>query len=71
MGMRDQGSGQMPGDRKRPVGAGLPSWNLQDAKARFSEVVRLARERGPRLDRFEDSLVRERTPVRDAPDFEK
>lgn len=25
----------------------LPSWELEDAKARFSEVVRLARERGP------------------------
>lgn len=92
-------------------GAGLPSWKLEDAKARFSEVVRLARERGPqrvtvrgqdavvvvsaaeyarlapaaaktslaalfadspfsRLERFEDSVVRERPPVRDAPDFE-
>lgn len=91
--------------------AGLPSWKLEDAKARFSEVVRLARERGPqrvtvhgqdavvvlsaadyarlapaaakvslaalfadspfaRLERFEDNLVRERTPVRDTPDFE-
>ncbi len=112
MGIRDQSSGRTPGGRKRPVAAGLPSWNLQDAKARFSEVVRLARERGPqrvtvhgedavvvvsaaeyarlapaavktslaalfadgpfaRLDRFEDSLVRERTRDRDAPDFEK
>ena len=25
----------------------LPTWKLEDAKARFSEVVRLARERGP------------------------
>ena len=25
----------------------LPSWKLEEAKARFSEVVRLARERGP------------------------
>lgn len=98
MGMRDQG-------------AGLPSWKLEDAKARFSEVVRLARERGPqrvtvhgraavvivseaeyvrlapaapsislaalfadspfaRMDDFEANLVRERAPVRDAPDFE-
>lgn len=27
--------------------AALPAWKLEDAKARFSEVVRLARERGP------------------------
>lgn len=27
--------------------AALPTWKLEDAKARFSEVVRLARERGP------------------------
>lgn len=27
--------------------ASLPGWKLEDAKARFSEVVRLARERGP------------------------
>lgn len=26
---------------------GLPSWKLEDAKARFSELVREARERGP------------------------
>ena len=26
---------------------GQRGWNLQDAKARFSEVVRLAREKGP------------------------
>ncbi len=25
----------------------LPTWKLENAKARFSEVVRLARERGP------------------------
>ena len=29
------------------AGAALPAWKLEDAKARFSEVVRLARERGP------------------------
>jgi len=29
------------------VAAALPGWKLEDAKARFSEVVRLARERGP------------------------
>lgn len=27
--------------------AGLPAWKLEDAKARFSEVVRLARNDGP------------------------
>ena len=27
--------------------AGLPAWKLQDAKARFSEVVRRARDQGP------------------------
>ena len=92
------------------AGAGLPSWKLQEAKARFSEVVRLARERGPqrvtvhgrdavvvlsaadyarlaptaagtslaalfsqgpfgRLEQFDESLLRERGPVRPPPDF--
>lgn len=27
--------------------AGYPAWKLEDAKARFSEVVRKAREQGP------------------------
>jgi antitoxin Phd len=27
--------------------SGLPAWKLEDAKARFSELVRLARESGP------------------------
>ena len=31
---------------RREISAGR-SWRLQDAKARFSEVVRLAREAGP------------------------
>lgn len=40
------------GERERVDRAGQgrrpdASWRLQDAKARFSEVVRLARERGP------------------------
>ena len=87
----------------------LPTWKLEEAKARFSEVVRLARERGPqritvhgreavvvlsaadyarlapaattslaalfaegpfaRLEQFDESLVRERAPVRPVPDF--
>jgi antitoxin Phd len=87
------------------------SWKLEDAKARFSEVVRLAESGVPqhvsvrgraavvilaaadyarlapaassgslaslfadspfaRLDDFDDLLVRERSPVRDAPTFE-
>lgn len=91
--------------------AGTPAWKLEDAKARFSEVVRLALQGQPqhvsvrgrpavvvlsaldyarlapaassrslaalfadspfaRLDDFEASLVRERPPVREAPDFE-
>ena len=36
-GSQDKGSSRRPGDR----------WRLQDAKARFSEVVRRAREEGP------------------------
>ena len=34
---------------KRRAGSATtaPVWKLEDAKARFSEVVRLARERGP------------------------
>ncbi|MDG4603592.1 MAG: type II toxin-antitoxin system prevent-host-death family antitoxin [Defluviicoccus sp.] len=36
------------GERRRPaVLARLKSWKLEDAKARFSEVVRLAREQAP------------------------
>jgi prevent-host-death family protein len=91
--------------------AGAASWKLEDAKARFSEVVRLAESGVPqhvsvrgraavvilaaadyarlapaatsgslaslfadspfaRLDDFDDVLVRERAPVRDAPTFE-
>ena len=90
---------------------GAASWKLEDAKARFSEVVRLAEGGVPqhvtvrgrravvvlsaadyarlapaatsptlaslfadspfaRLDDFDDALVRERSPVRDAPAFE-
>ncbi len=95
---------------RRQSGAALPVWRLEEAKARFSEVVRRARERGPqrvtvrgqdavvvlsamdyarlapaaakptlaalfaegpfaRLKRFEDLVVREQAPVRDAPEF--
>ncbi len=36
-----------------------PNWKLEDAKARFSEVVRLAREQAPQLItvRGEDAVV--------------
>ena len=42
-----------------PTAPGLPTWKLEDAKARFSEVVRLARERGPQrvTVRGEDAVV--------------
>ncbi len=94
-----------------PPNPGSHTWKLEDAKARFSEVVRLARERGPqkvtvrgreavvilaaedyarlapaavspslaalfadspfaRLERFEETLLRERAPMRAPPDFE-
>ena len=90
---------------------GPPVWKLEDAKARFSEVVRLALHGNPqhvtvrgqpavvilaaadyarlapaasspslaalfadsplaRLDDFDDGLLRERSTVREAPDFE-
>jgi prevent-host-death family protein len=100
---------------QRPDDAALDhrgaSWKLEDAKARFSEVVKLAERGRPqhvsvrgrpavvvlsaadyarlapaatrpslaslfadspfaRLDDFDDLLVRERAPVRDAPVFE-
>lgn len=98
-------------ERYTEAAGALPGWKLEDAKARFSELVRQARERGPqrvtvrgqdavvvlsaddyarlapaaaatslaalfgegpfaRLDDFDDALVRERSPHRDAPDFE-
>jgi antitoxin Phd len=33
--------------RRRRVAAPHPKWKLEDAKARFSEIVRLARSEGP------------------------
>jgi len=33
--------------QNRPANEACRSWRLQDAKAKFSEVVRLARESGP------------------------
>jgi antitoxin Phd len=33
--------------RAAPSSSGSPAWKLEDAKARFSELVRQARERGP------------------------
>lgn len=35
------------GRRRKPRGARPGRWQLQDAKARFSEVVRLAKQEGP------------------------
>jgi prevent-host-death family protein len=109
--MRNHDPAHRPRSSAAKLGAGLPIWKLEDAKAHFSEVVRRARERGPqrvtvrgqdavvvlsaadyarlapaaarpslaalfadspfaRLEGFEDGLVRERAPVRNAPDFE-
>jgi prevent-host-death family protein len=107
-------SAQSPRDQRSgdavPLGDAA-AWKLEDAKARFSEVVRLAESGVPqhvtvrgraavvilaaadyarlapaatsdslaslfadspfaRLDDFDDVLVRERPPVRDAPTFE-
>ena len=33
--------------KRIPVLAGLTGWKLEDAKARFSEVVKMAREKAP------------------------
>lgn len=37
----------MSGRKKDASPSALPAWKLEDAKARLSEVVRLAREKGP------------------------
>jgi antitoxin Phd len=99
-----------PSDGREVSHGGGAAWKLEDAKARFSEVVRLAQQGRPqhvsvrghaavvilsaaeyarlapaasspslaslfadspfaRLDEFEDSLMRERSPVHEAPDF--
>jgi antitoxin Phd len=101
----------MPAMRSSPPPPRASTWKLEDAKARFSELVRLARERGPqkvtvrgrdavvilaaedyarlapaavspslaalfadspfaRLEHFEETLLRERAPMRAPPDFE-
>ena len=108
--MRNHGPDRVKPD-DRALNPGLPAWRLEEAKARFSELVRRAREHGPQrvtvrgqdavvvlsaadyarlapaasrrslaalfadspfaqLEGFEESLARERTPVRDVPDFE-
>jgi prevent-host-death family protein len=38
-----------PKSRVKPGVIGLETWKLEDAKARFSEVVRLAETNGPQL----------------------
>lgn len=42
-----------------PVRLQMPRWNLEDAKARLSEVVRCAKETGPQLitQRGHDAVV--------------
>jgi antitoxin Phd len=108
MALAQQARDQQPADAAPVPGA---SWKLEDAKARFSEMVRLAEGGVPqhvtvrgrpavvvlaaadytrlaaaasssclaslfadspfaRLHDFDDVLVRERPPVRDAPTFE-
>ena len=44
---RYQQLGEAPVTWPRRAGAGSPAWKLEDAKARFSEVVRRARSEGP------------------------
>ena len=41
------GRTRLSSTRRRAVAPALPVWKLEDAKSRFSEVVRLACERGP------------------------
>src|SRR5438093_1119089 len=38
---------KMDARRHGDANPGLPAWTLEEAKARFSELVRQARERGP------------------------
>src|SRR5271154_477794 len=40
-------TGRQPGSSQTPSLARPPAWKLEDAKARFSEVVRRARTEGP------------------------
>ena len=40
-------TGRQPRSRPQPSRPQLPAWKLEDAKARFSEVVRRARTEGP------------------------
>lgn len=40
---RSKRTGKVPG----PARAAVPRWKLEDAKARFSELVRAARDTGP------------------------
>lgn len=45
--VRKARTGSPRGNRRRPGQRGEGEWQLQDAKARFSEVFRLARDSGP------------------------
>jgi prevent-host-death family protein len=45
--MPSRSSSFPPADRPKRSSRLAPAWRLEEAKARFSEVVRLAREAGP------------------------
>ena len=45
--MTSNGKAPLPTRRRRKRGTRPGRWQLQDAKARFSEVVRLAKQEGP------------------------
>ena len=55
---RVSGPGPRPRGPERTL-SDLPSWKLEDAKARFSQLVRLARTEGPQrvTHRGEDAVV--------------
>lgn len=104
-----RGAGNV-GPSQEPGAPALPAWRLEEAKARFSELVRSARERGPqrvtvrgtdavvvmsaaeyarlapaaaktslaalfgegpfaRLEAFDETPLREHSPVRDPAEF--
>jgi prevent-host-death family protein len=44
---RPLAAGHSPADRSNTAAPQTPAWKLEDAKARFGEVVRRARTQGP------------------------
>jgi len=46
---KSPGNRSKAGAASKPAAHSLKAWKLQDAKARFSEVVREAQQRGPQL----------------------